>query len=112
MFTGSDRSAERNAWINHMRFAGKLLDALAASLKSEGKADVSLILAFVSVNLLVLIKCVLHDPRIGYDAFSVVGYLWFLIRYPSPNKGDTIKATYLLHIMPIVGICVGLLLEE
>lgn len=43
---------------------------------------------------------------------SVAGYLWFLIRYPSPEKGDTIKATYLLHLFPIVAVCVGLFLER
>ena len=36
--------------------------------------------------------------------FSVGGYLWFLIQYPMPDKGDTIKATYLLHIFPFTAI--------
>ena len=29
---------------------------------------------------------------------SVLGYGWFLVRFPSIGKGDTIKATYMLHI--------------
>lgn len=36
--------------------------------------------------------------------FSAGGYLWFLIQYPMPDKGDTIKATYLLHIFPFTAI--------
>jgi len=39
---------------------------------------------------------------------SLVGYMWFVIRYPSLGKGDTIKATYLLHMFPslaILGAC-------
>src|SRR5262249_3011755 len=31
---------------------------------------------------------------------SVIGYLWFLIRFPVLNEGDTIKASYMLHIFP------------
>jgi hypothetical protein len=29
---------------------------------------------------------------------SAIGYLWFLNRFPSPGKGDTIKASYMLQI--------------
>ena len=39
---------------------------------------------------------------------SLVGYMWFVIRYPSLGKGDTIKGTYLLHMFPslaILGAC-------
>jgi len=35
---------------------------------------------------------------------SAIGYFCFLIRYPSPLKGDTIKATYMLQIFPFVSI--------
>ena len=35
------------------------------------------------------------------------GYLWFLIMYPNLVYGDNIKATYLLHVFPIIGILVG-----
>jgi hypothetical protein len=45
-------------------------------------------------------------------AFAFAGYLWFLILFPSPEKGDTIKATYILHIFPVIAIFVGLLLEK
>jgi hypothetical protein len=31
---------------------------------------------------------------------SVIGYLWFLIRFPVLDEGDTVKASYLLHIFP------------
>ena len=38
--------------------------------------------------------------------FIWLGYLWFLIKYPIPSKGDTIKATYILnliHLLPFFG---------
>ncbi|MCG6963947.1 MAG: hypothetical protein LJE95_11840 [Acidobacteria bacterium] len=35
---------------------------------------------------------------------SFAGYLWFLIMYPSPGKGDTIKATYMLQTMPFLAL--------
>jgi hypothetical protein len=46
-----------------------------------------------------------------YLATSLAGYMWFLIMYPNPEKGDTIKATYLLQIFPFIGLLVGTLLQ-
>jgi hypothetical protein len=43
---------------------------------------------------------------------SLAGYLWFLIMYPSPVKGDTIKASYILQIFPFISILVGFLLQR
>ena len=43
---------------------------------------------------------------------TMIGYFWFLIMYPSIGKGDTIKATYVLHIFPFIAILVGILLEH
>jgi hypothetical protein len=37
-------------------------------------------------------------------AGSLLGYGWFLIRFPNLGKGDTIKATYLLHIFSLLAI--------
>jgi len=45
-------------------------------------------------------------------AVSYIGYFWFLIMYPSPGKGDTIKATYMLHTFPFVAILVGLTMHH
>lgn len=39
-----------------------------------------------------------------FVVISLAGYGWFLIRYPNLNKGDTIKASYALHIFPILAI--------
>lgn len=33
---------------------------------------------------------------------SLFAYGWFIIKYPSYNKGDTIKATYLIYIFPFL----------
>lgn len=45
-------------------------------------------------------------------AVSLAGYLWFLISYPNPDKGDTIKATYLLHIFPLLALLAVLALAR
>lgn len=42
----------------------------------------------------------------------VAGFLWFLIMYPSIGKGDTIKATYVLHVFPLVAVFVGAFLDR
>jgi len=44
--------------------------------------------------------------------FSFAGYAWFLIRYPNPGKGDTIKAGYVLHVFPFLALMAGDLLER
>jgi len=41
---------------------------------------------------------------------SLVGYVWFLIRYPSPDLGDTLKASYMLQVYPLAAVLVGVLL--
>ena len=37
-------------------------------------------------------------------AASFAGYAWFLVSYPNLGKGDTIKATYILHIFPFLAL--------
>lgn len=37
---------------------------------------------------------------------TLLGYLWFLIQYPSTD-GDTIKATYILQIFPFLALLIG-----
>ncbi len=38
---------------------------------------------------------------------SLGGYGWFLVMYPHPERGDTIKATYMLHIFPPLALLAG-----
>lgn len=38
---------------------------------------------------------------------TMMGYFWFLIMYPIPGKGDTIKATYVIQIFPYLAILGG-----
>lgn len=46
-------------------------------------------------------------------ACSLAGYLWFLVKYPSPGgSGDTIKATYLLHVFPFLAVLAAELLAD
>ena len=41
---------------------------------------------------------------------SLTGYFWFLLRYPEVEMGGTIKASYMLHIFPFLGVLSGELL--
>ena len=45
-------------------------------------------------------------------ATSLGGYFWFLVMLPNPGKGDTIKASYMLHIFPFVAILAANLLQR
>ena len=38
---------------------------------------------------------------------SFAAFFYFLIMYPSPYKGDNIKATYMLHTFPLIAILAG-----
>lgn len=38
---------------------------------------------------------------------TLAGYLWFVRSYPSFGGGDTVKATYILQIFPLVALLVG-----
>ncbi len=50
----------------------------------------------------------LHIPFFTTIIIStLIGYLWFLIQYPSPD-GDTIKATYILQIFPFLALLIGI----
>ncbi len=39
------------------------------------------------------------------------GYFWFLIMYPSPASGNTIKASYVLQAFPFIALLVGNFLD-
>src|SRR5438477_3821148 len=58
-----------------MRQAGRLVGSLTDPFKVEGRADISLIIAFVLINTLVLVNAWFHDPRIGYDSSSHLDYI-------------------------------------
>lgn len=45
-------------------------------------------------------------------ATIMLGYFWFLIMYPKPDKGDTVKATYILQVFPMVSILVSDVLRK
>lgn len=38
---------------------------------------------------------------------SAIGYLGFLVAFPEPERGDTIKATYVLQVFPLLAILAG-----
>lgn len=43
---------------------------------------------------------------------SFMGYMWFLIMYPHPSEGDTIKASYILNLYPLICIPAGLMISK
>ncbi len=43
---------------------------------------------------------------------TIAGYFWFLVRYPYPGKGDTIKASFMLHLYPFIAILAGQVLQK
>ena len=40
---------------------------------------------------------------------SMAGYLWFVVKYPITGKGDTIKASYMLHAFPCAALLMAAL---
>ena len=42
---------------------------------------------------------------------SFFGYLWFLISFPN-NSGDTNKATYIIHLFHLLGLCSAIFIEK
>jgi hypothetical protein len=51
----------------------------------------------VEANLLLLL----------FVLISFAGYGWFLIKYPDFNRGNTIKATYILQVFPVLAILIA-----
>ncbi len=43
----------------------------------------------------------LRDVCVLMSFFGALGYFVFLVRFPEPNFGKTIKASYLLHLLPL-----------
>lgn len=44
--------------------------------------------------------------------FSLAGYFYFLLMFPKHHEGDTIKATYMLQIFPLLALLAGLALSD
>jgi len=40
-------------------------------------------------------------------ASTLIGYLWFVISYPRADDGDTVKATYVFQIVPLLALLGG-----
>jgi 4-amino-4-deoxy-L-arabinose transferase-like glycosyltransferase len=43
---------------------------------------------------------------------SFLGYAWFLIRYPALDTGNTIKASYLIQVFPLIAVLGAYLLKR
>jgi hypothetical protein len=43
---------------------------------------------------------------------SMIGYLWFVISYPTEGASSTVKATYMIHAFLFAAVMAGILLEK
>lgn len=113
-------------WVSGPELEGRLLAGEAAETLATNRGDVAAYLG--RVNLAALLPTLLAlvvlaagtraalvsvarpsgDPDHGATFVLAVtilgtlaGYGWFLMMYPNPGKGDTIKATYLLQVFPL-----------
>lgn len=132
---GRDLAADR--WVSGPELEGRLLAGEPATSLATNRAAVAAYLG--RANLLALAPTVLalvalalgtrsalaalthpvDDPDRGATFVltvtilgTLVGYGWFLVMYPNPGKGDTIKATYLLQIFPLWAVLGGAFLER
>lgn len=55
--------------------------------------------AAASLFILVVVSC-------------LAGYFWFLVRYPDPPLGTTIKASYTLHVFPFLALLAGNVIDS
>lgn len=53
----------------------------------------------------------IHTLLLLAVASSLAGYFWFLLMYPSLGKGDTIKATYIFQVAPLLALVAGSLFD-
>lgn len=86
-----------NKYLGHVNLVGLVPTALA--LVAFGAAAVK-VPAFLRRRAPVTPAEIIQMMAVLVIGVSTLGYLWFLIRFPSPGKGDTIKPTYLVHIFP------------
>ena len=75
---------------------------MIGAFKTEGKIDISLLVAFALINALVLTNACLHDPRIGYDAFSHRDYIQVLAQghLPTSAESDEFFSPPLPYVFP------------
>lgn len=65
------------------------------SLKNSKTGNVDFLNKYIVISILI----------------SFFGYLWFLISFPSPS-GDTNKATYIIQLFHLLGLCSALSIEK
>lgn len=65
------------------------------TFKTKEKGDMDYLNLYIVISILV----------------SFLGYLWFLISFPT-KSGDTNKATYIIHMFHLMGLCLTFYLEK
>jgi hypothetical protein len=113
-------TGSRPTWLetNYYTIRGYLGRVNLVSLLPSALALISM--GFVTVAALSKrgSLALISDQRAAYGFLllailtTVAGYMWFLIMFPRLDKGDTIKATYLLHLFPFVAVMVGYALQH
>jgi hypothetical protein len=83
-----------NRYLGRVNLLGLLPTALALVAFGVAAAGVPALLTRRAITPAEIVRVM----AVMVITVSELGYLWFLIRYPSLGKGDTIKATYMLHI--------------
>lgn len=58
------------------------------------------------------INCMTYYLMLMALLSSFLGYMWFLIMHSGQSKGDTIKATYMIQMAPLISMAVGLFLMK
>jgi len=76
----------------------------------------ALLVTGIGFGLFAFVRSWFSNSNLNYVIFalmfvvvltSLVGYGWFLISYPNPGNGNTIKATYMLQIFPFLALFTG-----
>jgi hypothetical protein len=101
------------AWLqtNRYEIASYLGRVNLVSLIPSAIAVTSFVLCLLQIFTKVDAKKKLFEPAVislftGMILSTFIGYLWFLIQYPTLD-GDTIKSTYILHIFPLLALLIG-----
>jgi hypothetical protein len=93
---------------NRHRISAYLGRVNAASLLTTVLALGGLAFGVKELVLFCLRRRSFSPERAAFSLFTLIilaslcGYLAFLVRYPELERGDTIKATYMLHVFPFV----------
>lgn len=101
----------RKIQTNKFTFNRYLGRVNAISLFPSVLLIIGLIYGIVQIIKMILYKTDANGLSRGLMAlivvFTLAGYIWFMIQYPAPGKGDTTKASYILNIFPLLALLIA-----